>query len=55
MDHYTDCDHCGKAIHDGPYYSNINFIGDHVICDCCKNQIEGEHKRSLDNEQVHNA
>ena len=49
MDHYTDCDHCGKAIHDGPYYSNINFIGDHVICDCCKNQIESEHKGSLNN------
>jgi len=40
----TECDHCGQSKNDGLYYSNINYIGDHVICDGCLKQIKKDNR-----------
>ena len=36
----TECDNCGQSKKDGLYYSSINHIGDHRICDGCLKQIK---------------
>ena len=43
----TECDNCGQLNCDGLYYSNINYIGEHKICDGCLKQIKKDNRNEL--------